>query len=769
MFLLNRLATGVGGSSSGSGSSDGSGADGSGLLAVPLKATEKTQCSGPLAAYIASSYAEPPDAYRDDLRVLDALRDSATAALDASPALLKRLTRYYAQLSFLLSKFPADVNVRFAWHCAFDPAAATAALQDLNLERAAVLFNIAAAYSQLAGRESRADKDGLTKAFGALQNAAGVFAHLARHVVAECPAHLTPDLSPPMLAALEALMLAQAQECAWHRAVLSHMKDANVARIAVHLADLYAHAAECATHASLAQTVPPAWPDALRLKHLYYAAEAQYRRAQDCMANARYGEEVARMLQARELCARAAELVAQDARWAGRVRAPLVEAARAQQGLVASNCERAVRDNDVIYLDPVPPASSLPAIAPYKLAQPAVPSAVDNPGAHLRDSDLGPPLFRALVPFVIHQAASLYEDRKDQLVANSLVKALDELTADCESVLASLNLPHALDAIQKPVGLPPAILVGADEIRSDGGYAGLKYLLDSADRSNAELAALLDTAEAALANEAREDQQLRARPPSSPAACAARPLSSDLTHQLRGQIADLRARLQAARASDATMRAAFGQWEPVLAALSSPREELERIVPSTTANPITDPHHCRIVERLHQYLAEVDIMKRERLKSMEKLRRLAAEDDVTPALNEEMQRLVAQSSTPIMHFELHQFEDVFAQRLDKYTSWKPYIAEELEAQTELLDSIREANQAFLIARSSHPLLQKREQALSNLEQAIQAYRNISFNMHDGSNFYASLEPEVSSVRTQSVDFATSRHIEAEELCGTPQP
>ncbi|KAJ2384742.1 pH-response regulator protein palA/rim20, partial [Coemansia sp. RSA 2603] len=195
MFLLNRLTT-----ATGSGNSSGGGdADGSALLAVPLKATEKTQCSGPLAAYIASSYAEPPDAYRDDLRVLDALRDSATSATDASPALLARLTRYHAQLSFLLSKFPADVNVKFTWRCAFDTTAAVT-LQDLNFERVAVLFNIAAAYSQLAGRESRTDKEGLTKAFGALQNAAGVFSHLAHHA-AECPAPLTLDLSSPMLTA----------------------------------------------------------------------------------------------------------------------------------------------------------------------------------------------------------------------------------------------------------------------------------------------------------------------------------------------------------------------------------------------------------------------------------------------------------------------------------------------------------------------------------------------------------------------------------------
>ncbi|KAJ2111811.1 pH-response regulator protein palA/rim20, partial [Coemansia sp. RSA 921] len=102
MFLFRPAAT-----------ADGVANDNSTMFAVKFKATEKTIFNKALAEYIASSYAEPPEVYRDDLRVLDELREAATAALDGNPNVLKRNIRYYGQLAFILSKFPADVGISF--------------------------------------------------------------------------------------------------------------------------------------------------------------------------------------------------------------------------------------------------------------------------------------------------------------------------------------------------------------------------------------------------------------------------------------------------------------------------------------------------------------------------------------------------------------------------------------------------------------------------------------------------------------------------------
>ncbi|KAJ1736513.1 pH-response regulator protein palA/rim20 [Coemansia sp. Benny D160-2] len=746
------------------------GNDNSTLFSVKFKTTERTGYAAPLSNYIASSYAEPPEAYRDDLRVLDELRESATAALDVNTSVLKRNTRYYGQLSFILSKFPADVNVGFTWYNAFDREASVSC-QDLYFEKASVLFNIGAIYSQLACRESRNDKESLNRAFGYFQNAAGVFSYLRLKVVSETRTQVTTDLSAYMLTTLENLMLCQAQECVWHRSVLGHMKDANIARVAQQVAELYDLAIESGSQGSLAGTIPGNWLDHFKVKRMYFCAEAQYRKALDCLATSHYGEEVARLRMAQDYCCQAAEFIAYDQRWSKTLRAAVIDLVQSLQELVDSNCTRAERDNDVIYLDPVPAASALSSISPYKLAQPTTPEVIQNPGKFLGSEELGPPLFKGLVPFVIHQAASLYEDRKDQLVNKDLITALDELTADCESVLSSLNLPNALEAIQKPVGLPPNILVGAEEIRSEGGFLGIKRMLDNATDANTRAAAMLAAAENALDEEAREDLRVRHGAPRD-SARAKRTESSDLTNSLRGEIAKYREVVQKARESDATIAGQVETWSKFFALLGSPREELERQVPSTTVNPITDPHHSQIVERLQQYLNEVSIMRRERLKSVEKLKRSANEDDITPALNEEMQRLAAaategasSSSSSIVKFELHQFEDLFAQRLDKYASWRKYIGEEREAQAELLDSIREANQAFLMARSSHPLLQQRQKALSNLETAIKRFREASFNLHDGMRFYTTLEAELRKLKESCLDFAMARHLDALDLVG----
>ncbi|KAJ2906883.1 pH-response regulator protein palA/rim20, partial [Coemansia aciculifera] len=300
---------------------DRDGNDKSTLLTVRLKTTEKTAYARALSEYIASSYAEPPEAYRDDLRVLDELREAATAAIDVN-----------ANLSFILSKFPANVNVQFTWYNAFD-AEAAATCPDLYFERASVLFNIGAVYSQLACRESRNDKESLTRAFALFQNAAGVFGFLHRRIVSECRTQLTTDMSSYMLMTLEYVMLCQAQECVWHRSILSHMKDANVARVATQVAEFYDLAIESASQGSLANTIPSGWLDHFKVKRLYFYAEAQYRKALDCLANSQYGQEVARLQAAKELCNQISEIVAYNQRWSKTLRAAIVDMARVQAEL----------------------------------------------------------------------------------------------------------------------------------------------------------------------------------------------------------------------------------------------------------------------------------------------------------------------------------------------------------------------------------------------------------------------------------------------------
>lgn len=73
----------------------------------------------------------------------------------------------------------------------------------------------------------------------------------------------------------------------------------------------------------------------------------------------------------------------------------------------------------------------MPAIPHAPMAKTVLPPEVASPIEHLHDAPngLGRPLFQTLVPYGVHLAISIYDDRKDQLIRNQLADKADELDA----------------------------------------------------------------------------------------------------------------------------------------------------------------------------------------------------------------------------------------------------------------------------------------------------------------------------------------------------
>merc|ERR1711977_377376 len=122
---------------------------------------------------------------------------------------------------------------------------------------------------------------------------------------------------------------------------------------------------------------------------------------------------------------------------------------------VTEDLKRAEKDNDLIYLNPVPPKSELKTLERANMAIAKVPKEISEPASFIGDKgEFGPPLFAKLVPFAVHVAASIYEERRDRLVNTKII-----------DTLSSLNLPGSLQALEKPLGLPPTLTSHAEEIR----------------------------------------------------------------------------------------------------------------------------------------------------------------------------------------------------------------------------------------------------------------------------------------------------------------
>lgn len=83
-------------------------------------------------------------------------------------------------------------------------------------EKACILFNLAAVYTQIATKQDRASEKGLDMAVDNFLRAAGIFKHI-HETFTNAP---SVDLKPEFLEILVAMMLAQARECLYEKLLL---------------------------------------------------------------------------------------------------------------------------------------------------------------------------------------------------------------------------------------------------------------------------------------------------------------------------------------------------------------------------------------------------------------------------------------------------------------------------------------------------------------------------------------------------------------------
>lgn len=211
---------------------------------------------------------------------------------------------------------------------------------NIRFELANVLFNLAAMYSQLATSTNRTTTDGLKQACNQFCLAAGVLSHLKVHVIPEMRSSPPEDMDAMTLESLEHLMLAQAQECFWQKAVKDGLKDASISKLAAKVSDLYSDASDWGIKSD---AVSSEWIHHMSAKHHHFAAAAQYRAARDCLDKRKFGEEVARLRDSL-VCANEA---LKEARYINRT---VLGDLSGLKNRVTEDLKRAEKDNDMIYL-----------------------------------------------------------------------------------------------------------------------------------------------------------------------------------------------------------------------------------------------------------------------------------------------------------------------------------------------------------------------------------------------------------------------------------
>lgn len=602
--------------------------------------------------------------------------------------------------------------------------------------------------SQLALSSNRATTDGLKAAASNFCFAAGVISYLKTDIIPELRSSPPEDMDTLTLESLEALMLAQAQECFWQKAVKDGLKDASIAKLAAKVSDLYSEAGDWALKSD---SVSSEWIHHMNAKHHHFAAAAQYRAACDCLEKRKYGEEVARLRDSLNCVNEALK----EARYINKA---VMADLNGLKSRVSEDLKRSEKDNDTIYLQPEPAKPELKTLDRASMVAARVPKEVSHSQEMLGDrGELGKPLFAKLVPYSVHVAASIYVDRRDRLVNNNIIAELEALTQRVHELLSGLNLPGSLQALEKPLGLPPGLASHAEEIRQANGVQRLHATISDTEKLKANNRNLYQEGVDLLRQEAGEDEAQRRKFGTDRWTRAA---AQDSVPKLYQQVTDIDGYLKQAENSDRLVQTKLRENERLIRLLAGQDRDLEDYVPSSRRATITAKVE-REVTTLRASLNEVNRLESRRRKKVEALRTKAKEDDVNPALLREAARL--ERELPMQPLSASQFESFFDERLHKYDVDEADIKKEEAEQDRLLSRVKEANTSFQTAKRGDTSSAERERALQNLENAYMAYKEILRNLDTGRKFYNDLAAITTRFRDECRNFVYARRSEAQNL------
>ncbi|KZT56974.1 BRO1-domain-containing protein [Calocera cornea HHB12733] len=731
-------------------------------LVIPPKVAAQVSFADSIRAYIHENLPTHPDAFRADIEQLDRLRSNALDGIEQRASQkVEALQTYLLHLLQLVKRLPPSVPSPLPYSPPFPPASFSLtappppAEPNFQWEICNILWNLGAAWSARAGEEARKTSEAIGRAKKALESAAGAYRTLrADHIPVLRDAFgksksLPADLTESWLEVAERLMLAQSQECFWQAAVASgNIKNTTIAKLALAVAELYDSANQAMFSASppISDSFPTAWLAHIEIKRNHFHAAAQLRQASADSEAHKYGEEIARLHLA-----------------AGFVKKGLAEARRGVSQLVVNDITslskavnehiaRAERDNDLIYHQDVPAASSLPPIQARNVTNPSPVDGMKDPRRALG----GKVLFEQLMPWAVTRAIFVYQERKKDWLEEEIIAKDEELDQIATRTLQELNLPAALDALERPVGLPPSLLGKAEEVRKAGGVKCVQALFADVGKIAESNLKILEDAYDILDLEASEDEGLRSANPG-----LQRPRSQEANATLVEQAARYSNLMQQARESDEQVLAKWEEWEEIIEKLEQSDEAIEEYVPSVGLSARSDPaQHQPLVHsrQLRVLLESLDDLKENRKRLVSQSRHAVTMDEASQAdIVHKAELLGMDDVKPEM------FEDLIQSLLSKFSSWTDKMHVQGEILSARLDEIREENLLFEELTLNDPTVKERERALQELDIAYHRYSEVLGNLTEGLNFYNGMARYLNDLRENCKAWVRDRRAEAEYL------
>lgn len=705
------------------------------MLAIYEKKTTSVDLYRPLRNYISIYYSErEAQNLDDDLETLKSLRSDVERLSDPSPTARRDLLiSYFKVLCLVETRFPISPDkdhinaVTFTWHDAFKQKQ-KASQQNIHLEKAAVLFNLGAAYSQIGLSFDRTNAEGRKQAIHAFIGAAGSFAYLRDHAAtkASMGTSTTVDLSVECAGMLERLMLAQAQECVFENTIAKGSTPGVCAKISRQVGLYYEEALAALNVAPLKDHFDKPWIAHVQLKSALFYAEACYRYSLELHEKEEIAEEIARLKNG-------ISALADTKKNSKGTAAQLLDAISKLEANMNRNLERAVKENERVYLMRVPPPSSLAPLPAFSLVKPMSMNEVLDASKEK--------MFSSLVPDSSAKALSRYTEMVDDIIRTQAEK-LQQGSELTRVRLKEMDLPDSILALEGNFTLPSHLKEDVEAVQISGGPAGLEAELQQLKDLRRVNQELLVQIEELLQKEASEDAQFR----SQFGARWTRPQSSTLTKNLQDRLNRFAANLKQAADSDARIERSVRDHFALMSILD--RRPIESALPSLS-RPIMslDANEDAIVGALKQSLRQLETLGAQRAGLEDMLKEMKRKDDILPKL---------MTSTG-------SYEDLFRKEIAKYDPICGEIAQNIGAQEQLLFQIQAQNEDFSAIFNLEDYKVSLEKCYKQIQAAIAKYREIKENINEGLKFYVTLQDAITNVKQQCSDFIMTRNIQCREM------
>ncbi|KAG5153091.1 hypothetical protein JHK84_029563 [Glycine max] len=478
--------------------------------------------------------------------------------------------------------------------------------------------------------------------------------------------------------------------------------------------------------APLSQHFDKSWIVHVQLKAALFYAEACYRYGLELHDKEEIAEEIARL--------RSAVNVLTEAKKSSKgAAAQILDAIGKLEANINRNLERAVKENDRVYLMRVPSPSSLPPLPAFSMVK----SMVMN---EMLDASKEK-MFASLVPDNSAKALSRYTEMVDDVIRTQAEK-LQQASELTRVRLKEMELPESILALEGNFTLPTSLKEDVEAVQISGGPAGLEAELQQLKDLRRVNQELLVQTEELLQKEAREDSQFRSQFGTK----WTRPQSSTLTKNLQDRLNRFAGNLKQAAESDGRIERSVREHSSLMSILDA--RPIESALPSL-ARPIMsfDQNEDAIVGSLKQSLRQLETLGAQRAGLEDMLKEMKRKDDILPKL---------MTSTG-------SYDDLFKKEIAKYDHICEEIAQNIEAQEQLLLQIQAQNDEFSVIFNLEDYKASREKAYKQIEAAIAKFREIKDNINEGLKFYVTLQDAITNVKQQSNDFVMTRNIQCREM------